>query len=88
MSGLKPDGTGSCVRIAPLDYRKVFNLVDHKLLIAKRFTLGIKPTVVNSLIDFLRDRSQRVKINLDCLSNFKTTPAGIPQGTKIGPWLF
>ncbi len=44
--------------------------------------------MVNWLINFLRDRSQRVKINPDCLSNFKTTPAGIPQGTKIGPWLF
>ncbi len=44
--------------------------------------------MVNWLIDFLRDRSQRVKINPDFLSNFKTTSAGIPQGTKIGPWLF
>ena len=82
------DGTGSCVRIALLDYRKAFDLVDHKLLIAKLFSLGIKPTTVNWLIDFLRDRSQRVKINSDCFSNFRTTPAGIPQGTKIGPWLF
>ncbi len=44
--------------------------------------------MVNWLIDFLRDKCQRVKINHNCLSNFKTTPAGIPQGTKIGPWLF
>ena len=50
------DGTGSCVRIsALLDYRKAFDSVDHKLLIAKLFSLGIGPTVVNWLIDFRSD---------------------------------
>ncbi|CAB4021087.1 Hypothetical predicted protein, partial [Paramuricea clavata] len=47
----------------------------------------IKPTVVNWIADFLRGRTQRVKIN-SVHSNFLQVPAGIPQGTKIGPWLF
>ncbi|CAB4029265.1 Hypothetical predicted protein [Paramuricea clavata] len=46
-----------------------------------------KPTVVNWIADFLRGRTQRVKIN-SVYSNFLQVPAGIPQGTKIGPWLF
>ena len=82
------DGNGSCVKIALLDYRKAFDLVDHNLLIAKLFSLGFKGTVVNWIIDFLHDRSQRVKLNSDCFSNFKKIPAEIPQGTKIGPWHF
>ena len=24
----------------------------------------------------------------DCFSDFKSVPTGIPQGTRIGPWLF
>jgi hypothetical protein len=50
------DGTGSSVRTALLDYRKAFDLVDHNLLVAKLFSLGVKPSVVNWIIDFLRNR--------------------------------
>ena len=82
------DGTGSRVRVSLLDYRKAFDLVDHNILIAKLFSLGVKPTVVNWIADFLRGRSQRLKLNSDCFSNSEIVPAGIPQGTKIGPWLF
>ena len=82
------DGTGAHVRAAPLDFKKPFDLVDHILLIAKLYSLGVKPTVVNWVADFLRNRYQRVKFNYDCFSDFKPVPAGIPQGTRIGPWLF
>ena len=81
-----------------LDFRKAFDLVDHNVWIAKLFSLEIKPMVVNWIelnwielnwiADFLRGRSQRVKLNSDCFSDFEILPAGIPQGTKIGPWLF
>ena len=81
------DGTGSSVRVALLDYRKAFDLVDHNLLVAKLYNYEIKPTVVNWIADFLSGRTQRVKIN-SAYSNFLPVPAGIPQGTKIGPWLF
>ena len=40
------------------------------------------------MADFLRSRYQRVKLKSDCFSDFKPVPAGIPQGTRIGPWLF
>ena len=55
------DRTGSTVRVALLDFRKAFDLVDHNLLIAKLFSYRIKPHVVNWIADFLRGRSQRVK---------------------------
>ena len=82
------DGTGAHVRAALLDYKKAFDLVDHNLLIAKFISLGAKPTIVNSVADVLRDRYQRAKLNFDCFSDFKPVPTGIPQGTRIGPWLF
>ena len=77
------DGTGSKVRVALLDYRKAFDLVDHNLLVAKLSNYEIKPTVVNWIADFLRGRTQRVKIN-SVYSNLQV-PAGIPQGTKSVP---
>lgn len=77
------DGTGSKVRVSLPDYRKTFDLVDHNLLTAKLFSLGVKPSVVNWIIDFLRERFKRVKISSENYSNFKLVPAGIPQGKKI-----
>ena len=41
------DGTGSTVRMALLDYRKAFNLVDQYFFIGKLFGFGMKPSVVN-----------------------------------------
>ncbi|KAK2554088.1 hypothetical protein P5673_024434 [Acropora cervicornis] len=54
------DSTGATVRTALLDFRKAFDLVDHHVLIAKLYSLGVKPTVMNWMVDFLRDRQQRV----------------------------
>ena len=39
-------------------------------------------------MDFLIDCCQRVKLSNDCFSEWKNIPAGVPQGTNSGPWLF
>ena len=82
------DGTGSSIRTVFLDYRKAFDLVDHTILIAKLYSLGVKPCVVNWITDFLRNRWQRVKLNDNCFSDWLEVPAGVPQGMRLGPWLF
>ena len=71
------------VRTVLLDFKKAFDFVDHTLLIAKLYSLSVKPTVVSWIIEFLRDRSQRVKLNSNCFSSWLTVPAGVPQGTCL-----
>ena len=34
------------------------------------------------------DRSQRIKFASDCFSEWGPVPASVPQGTKLGLWLF
>ena len=70
-------GTGVSVRTALLDFRQAFDLVDHNILVLH--TLGVKPTAINWIIDFLKDRKQRVKLN-GVYSDWLYVPAGVPQG--------
>ena len=82
------DGTGSTVRVFLFDYRKAFDLIDHALLARKLLALDMPVGVSFWIIDFLTDRTQRVKLVEDCLSEWRKVRAGVPQGTKLGPWLF
>ena len=45
-------------------------------------SLGVKPSVVNWIIDFLRGRQQRVKVN-EVFADWLDVPAGVPQGTAV-----
>ena len=82
------DGTGSTVRVVLFDYRKAFDLIDHTLLVRKLLTLDIPYGITCWVIDFLKNRQQRVKLERECMSEWRNAPAGIPQRTKLGPWLF
>ena len=82
------DGNGCLARLALFDFRKAFDLIDHHLLVQKLYTLNIPLGVIKWVSDFLTARQQRVKLGPDCYSEWSNVPAGVPQRTKLGPWLF
>ena len=79
------DGSGAAVRIVLFDYKKVFDLIDHGILTEKISRLPIPKAVVRWTIDFLLYQKQRVKLVINCISEWGDVPAGVPQGTKLGP---
>ena len=79
------DGNYSSVRTILFDYRKSFELTDHKILITKISSLNLPHFIINWIIDFLTNRQQRTKLAEGCVSEWGLVHSGVPQGTKMGP---
>ena len=82
------DGPANFARLLSFDFSKAFDSVSHKLVTDKlKVVPYINPHIVNWVIDFFRDRQQRV-----CVDNIITPSLpinrGVPQGTVLGPVLF
>ena len=75
------------VAIVSMDLSKVFNVIQHGLLLAKLKAYGVDEGSCALLKDYFSGRQQRVKIG-DTFSNWAGTKRGVPQGTVLGPMFF
>ena len=74
------DGNGATARVILFDYRKAFDLIDHSILVGKLGRLDLPNNIINWIIDFLSDRSQRIKLSEGCFSEWGPVPSGGPSG--------
>ena len=78
---------GKDIRVVFLDISKAFDRVWHLGLITKLKAHGIRGRLLAWLINYLKDRQQRVLIN-GIHSDWGNIEAGVPQGSVLGPLLF
>ena len=84
---LNLDTHGQYFRICFLDFSKAFDRINLNILVTKLVFLGVRRSLLPWICSFLSNRKQRVKLGKS-LSEWVTTNASVPQGTKLGPILF
>ena len=70
-----------------IDFSKAFDSVPYDILFEKVKKLNFNSYIINWLIDFLKDRMQRVTVD-GIKTEFLKINRGVPQGTVLGPILF
>ena len=82
------DGHSNFVRVLSFDFSKAFDSISHRVVTDKlKKVPDINPYIVNWVIDFLKDRQQRVCVD-KVMTPFLPVNRGVPQGTVLGPVRF
>ena len=70
-----------------MDQSAAFETLSHDILLDKLNLYGIGPNALKWIENFLRGRTQYVKIGATS-SNWRTMTCGVPQGSVLGPILY
>ena len=78
---------GQAVAACFFDLSKAFDRVWHRGLLSKLEHLGVRGSILSWFTSYLTKRRQRVRISGQ-YSDWLHLPAGVPQGSVLGPLLF
>ena len=80
------DKNGFCAGVF-VDLKKVFDTIDHHILLQKLEHYGIRGVANEWFLSYLKNRAQFVSIS-NVSSTIKELLTGVPQGLVLGPLLF
>lgn len=86
-SWLKAVNVGKLVGCVLVDFRKAFDLVDHKIILQKLKFYKCNEPCLKWFESYLTNRTQRVSLSQN-LSESASVTCGVPQGSILGPLLF
>ena len=83
----KSQDIGDIVIALFIDLKKAFDTIDHRILLRKLYSYGIRGSMLKWFESYLTDRSQYVVFDGEA-SKTHGVKCGVPQGSILGPLLF